>query len=303
VNVLVTGGTGFVGREIVRQLRVTGHRIHLLARHPDSRTTRELAEQCGCKVRPGNVLDATSLRGVCAGIDGVIHLVGIISEFGGQTFENVHVRGTQNIVFAAQDGNVLRFIQMSALGTRPEAPARYHQTKWAAEERARRSGLGWTVFRPSIIYGPGDRFVNLFAKLARLSPVMPVMGRGESKLQPVSVKVVAAAFVKSLTDSAAVGEIYDLCGPDILTLNQVMDQILEVTGRTRPKLHLPLALARSQASFAEFIFPRLFRRAPPLNRDQLRMLEEDNVGNGEPANQRFGLKHRPFREGIAEYLK
>jgi NADH dehydrogenase len=303
MNVLVTGGTGFVGREMARQLRVTGHRIHLLARHPQSRATREVASQYGAKVHPGNVLDADSLKKACAGMDAVIHLVGIISETGDQSFENVHVRGTQNMVFAAQDANVGRFIHMSALGTRPDARSRYHQSKWAAEERVRRSARGWTLFRPSIIYGPGDGFVSLFAKTIRVSPVIPVPGDGKTRFQPVAVKSVASAFVRALTESRTIGETYDLCGPETLTLDEMLDQILAVMGRKRLKVHISVALARGQAAFLEFLFQQLLGKAPPFSRDQVILLQEDIVGNGQPANQLFGLKPVPFRDGIAGYLK
>jgi uncharacterized protein YbjT (DUF2867 family) len=303
MNVLVTGGTGFVGREIARQLRNTGHRVHLLARNPDSPATREVAHQYGAKVHPGNVLDADSLRGACAGVDAVIHLVGIISEVGDQSFQNVHGRGTRNVVFAAQDAKVPHFVHMSALGTRPDARSRYHQSKWEAEDRVRRSGLGWTIFRPSIIYGPGDGFVGLLAKIIRLSPVVPVIGGGHAKFQPVPVKSVAAAFVKALSEPRAIGEIYDLCGPEVLSINEMLDQILAVMRRRRLQLPVPFAVARAQAAFLELVFPRLLRRAPPLNRDQLILLQEDNVGNPQAANALFGLKPTAFREGLAAYLK
>lgn len=291
-----------MGREVVRQLRVSGHRVHLLARHPDSGLARELAAQFGAHIRPGDVLRENSLRDAFAGIDGVIHLVGVISEVGGQTFENVHLHGTQHVLFAASDAGVRRYIHMSALGTRANAVARYHQTKWAAEEIVRRSGLGWTIFRPSIIYGPGDGFVNLFARFARVSPIVPAIGSGENKFQPVGVKVVAAAFIKALTEDRAVGATYDLCGPETFTLNEILDVIFDVLKRRRSTIHLPLGLAETQAAFLEKIYPALLHKAPPLNRDQILMLQEDNMGNAEPANIMFDLRHEPFREGIARYL-
>jgi uncharacterized protein YbjT (DUF2867 family) len=302
MNVLVTGGTGFVGREVVRQLHNSGHRAHLLARNPEARTTREVARFFGAKVRPGDVLDADSLRSACAGLEAVVHLVGIISEIGDQTFENVHRRGTLNAVFAAQDTGIRRFLHMSALGTRPEARSRYHQSKWEAEDQVRRSGLGWTIFRPSIIYGSGDGFVNLFARMIRFSPVVPVVGNRRSEFQPIAVKLVAAAFVKALTEPRTIGETYDLCGPETFTLDGLVDEIQAVLKRRRLKLHVPPGLARGQAAFLEWIYPRLLRRAAPLTRDQLTLLEEDNVGNGQPANELFGLKPVPFREGIAAWL-
>jgi NADH dehydrogenase len=232
----------------------------------------------------------------------VIHLVGIISEIDRNTFENVHTLGTKNMVAAAQEAGVKRFAQMSALGTRSHAVSRYHQSKWAGEEIVRESGLDWTIFRPSIIYGPKDHFVNLFARLARFSPVLPMIGRGQGKLQPVPVGDVAAAFVKCLTEPRSVGRTFDLCGRDVLTFTEVLDEILTVIGRKRWKAHLPPGLARCQAAVLEFIFPKLLGKAPPLNRDQLLMLSEDNVGNPQPANELFGLRPVPFREGIANYL-
>jgi uncharacterized protein YbjT (DUF2867 family) len=303
MNVLITGGTGFVGREIARQLHNLGHRGHLLARDELSRKTQEVARLSGAKVIPGNVLDAGSLKNVCAGVEAVIHLAGIISEAGGQTFENVHVQGTQNVLSAAQKAGVKRFIHMSALGTRPDAASRYHQSKWAAEEKVRRSGLGWTIFRPSIIYGPGDGFVNLFAKIIRFSPVVPVIGGGRTKFQPLPVKSVAAAVVGAFTGPHTIGETYDLCGEETLALSEMVDQILAVMRRKRLKIFVPDGIARIQAAFLEMVYPRLLHRAPPLNRDQILMLREDNVGSAEPAQTIFGLKPVPFREGIAAYLK
>ena len=134
MKVLVTGATGFVGREIVRQLRAAGHTIRILARNPRSPAAQEAVSRWEVEVYPGDVLEAASLEVALAGVDAVIHLVGIISELGNSTFENVHVGGTRNLVAAAQQAGVRRFVHMSALGSRPKAASRYHQSKWAAEE-------------------------------------------------------------------------------------------------------------------------------------------------------------------------
>ncbi len=302
MNILVTGGTGFVGREIVRQLRISGHRSFLLVRDAESRTTKEVAFRHGAKLRAGNILDPASLRSACAGVDAIIHLVGIISELGAQNFENVHARGTRNMVFAAQNAGIRRFLHMSALGTLSDARSRYHQSKWKAEEQVRRSGLAWTIFRPSIIYGPGDGFVGLFAKMIRFSPVVPVIGRGRTRFQPVPVRSVGLAFVKALSEPRAIGETYDLCGGETLTFNAMVDQIMAVMQKRRFRLHIPFGIARCQAAFLEVTFPWLLHKAPPLNRDQLIMLQEDNLGNGSRANELFGLKPVSFRDGIG-YLK
>jgi NADH dehydrogenase len=272
-------------------------------RHPkraDELTSRAAGE---VKVFKGDILDPASLEPGLAGVEAVLHLVGIISEVGDSTFENVHTTGTRNVVQVAGRAGVRRFVHMSALGTKPNAQARYHQSKWAAEEIVRASGLEFTSFRPSLIYGPGDHFVNLFAKIIRWSPILPIFGEGEAKFQPVPVETVANAFVKALAEPRSVGETIDLCGPETFTLPELLDEILRGMRRKRMKLHIPLAVARGQAAMLEFIFPRLLSKAPPLNRDQLLMLQEDNVGDPQRAKELFQLRSPRFREGIARYLK
>jgi NADH dehydrogenase len=303
MKVLVTGATGFVGREIVRQLHAAGHCVRILVRDPQGRSAREMISAFAAESHAGNVLKPASLAGAANGCDAIIHLVGIISEIGRQTFENVHLHATENLLAEAQRAGVRRWIQMSALGTRPNARSRYHQTKWAAEEAVRASGLDWTIFRPSLIYGPGDGFVNLFARMSRRSPVLPVMGSGRNLFQPVSVTEVARCFVGALNEPASVGKVFDVCGPERLSYDAVLETVLHATHRRRLKLHVPMPLARLAAAGLEIFFPLLLRQAPPLNRDQLLMLEEDNVGEREPAAAGFGLTAKPFAEGIAAYLK
>ena len=290
MKVLLTGATGFVGREVAQELAAAGHHLRVLARNGGSRSVQELAERYRAEIRLGDVTAPETLRAALERTDAVIHLVGIISEVGQSTFENVHTRGTQNLVAAAQRAGVRRFVHMSALGTRPGARSRYHQSKWAAEELVRHSGLDYTLFRPSLIFGAHDHFVNLFARIIRLSPVLPVMGSGKARLQPVAVETVATAFVKALTEPKALGQTFDLCGPERFSFNELLDQILGAMGRKRLKLHVPLGLARCQARTLELFFGRLFGKAPPLNREQLLMLQEDNVGNPESANELFGLE-------------
>ena len=303
MKVFVTGASGFVGEEILQQLNSAGHLIRILARHPQSPRIQKLASRYTAQVHPGDILDVTSLPSGLEGMDATIHLVGIISEIGQNTFENVHTLGTENILAAAKTARVKRFVHMSALGTRRDAVSRYHRSKWAAEEFVEVSGLDYTIFRPSIIYGPHDHFVNLFAKISRFSPILPVMGSGKSRMQPIPVQDVATCFVKALVEPKSIGHKFELCGKDVLTFNRVLDTILGVTERERLKLHIPMWLARCQAAMLEAIFPWVLGEPPPLNRDQLIMLGEDNVGNPEPANELFGLQPIPFREGIARYLK
>jgi NADH dehydrogenase len=302
MEVLVTGGTGFVGRDVVRQLHAAGHRIRILVRRPDSPVVRALGALFDARPCVGNVLDPAALPAALAGAGAVIHLVGIISEFGRNTFENAHTCATANVIAAARQAGARRYLQMSALGTRPGAASRYHQTKWAAEEAVRGSGLAWTILRPSLIYGPEDHFVNLFARMSRWSPFLPVMGAGRGRLQPVSVEATAECFVRSLTEPRCEGQTLDVCGRDRLTFVELLRTILSVLGRRRLLVHLPLPLARLQARVFEFIFPSLLGRAAPLNRDQLLMLQEDNVGDPGPAAALFGLAPERFRDGISRFL-
>jgi NADH dehydrogenase len=300
MKVLVTGASGFVGRAVVRVLLAEGHSVRILARHPSSPGVIGLAQQ-GVEVQPGDLLNPASLQSAAASCQGVIHLVGIISEVGDNTFDNAHRVATANALQSARDCQVRRFIHMSALGTRPGARSRYHQTKWAAEELVRTSDRDWTIFRPSLIYGPGDGFVNLFARLARFSPVVPIMGSGGGKLQPVAVETVALAFVRALTEAQSIGQTYTLTGPQVFEYRQIIPAILAATKRRRWCLPVPLPLARLLATALETVCP-LMGRAAPLNREQLLMLEEDNTGEGAVANQLFRLEHPSFKTAIRQFL-
>lgn len=300
MRVLITGATGFVGRAVCEAVVREGHSVRGMAR--GSRSQNLETPDAGMDWFRGSVLSPDDLRRALQGCDAVIHLVGIIGEIGDQTFERVHQEGTFRVVEAALSSGVRRMIHMSALGTRPAAVSRYHQTKWAAEEAVRGSGLDWTVFRPSVIYGPGDGFVNLFARMSRWSPVLPVIGRGTALLQPVSVDGVARAFARALDSKAAVRQTYDLCGPDRLTLPQVLQAILRATRRRRMIVCIPRSLAWYPTAVLEQLFPRILRRPAPLSRDQILMLEEDNVGNPEAAEREFQIGSVPFAYGIGAFL-
>lgn len=301
MRVLITGATGFVGRAVCEAVVREGHSVRRMARGNGSQA---LVTSDGSldRVR-GSVLSPDDLRRALEGCDAVIHLVGIIGEIGDQTFERVHQDGTLRVVEAAIACGVRRMVHMSALGTRPSAVSRYHQTKWAAEEAVRASGLDWTVFRPSVIYGPGDGFVNLFARMSRRSPVLPVIGSGTALLQPVTVEGVAQAFARAVNSKDAVHQTYDLCGPDRLTLPQILQAILRATGRRRLIVRIPRSLAWYPTAVLEQVFPRILRQPAPLSRDQILMLEEDNVGNPETAERDFQIRSIRFVDGIGAFLQ
>jgi len=288
----LTGGTGFVGREILRQLNAAGHGVRLLVRSPTRLPPKSPAGLL--RVVPVDFASAGELVRAMAGCQAVLHLVGIISECGDQTFERVHTGLTRVLVAAAREAGVARFLHMSALGTRPEAPSRYHRTKWEAEQIVRESPLAWTVFRPSLIYGREDAFTRLLLRMASWSPVLPVIGGGHSRVQPISVTEVARAFVGAVDRGETAGQTFDLCGPERLRLVDLFRLVMAGAGRRRLLVPVPWGLAWYQARFLEAVWPRLFRRPPPLNRAQVLMLREDNVGDGGAADRAFGLQHPPL---------
>ena len=272
MKVLVTGATGFIGGHVVRRLLADGHVVRCLVRDRTRPASRRLADM-GCELVEGDFSQPDSLA--AAGMEAIIHLVGIIAETRTETFQKVHVESTRALLSAAKIQGVRRWLQMSALGTRPNAVARYHQSKWAAEELVRASGLAWTIFRPSIVLGEGSGFERTFKAIARWSPVIPVMGSGQNLLQPIQVEAVAEAFVRVLNKPDAFGQCFDLCGSCRLSMVELLKQLL---GPNRRFLHLPMGFARVQARLMETLWPTLLAKAAPLTRDQLLMLSEDNVG-------------------------
>jgi uncharacterized protein YbjT (DUF2867 family) len=295
-RVFVTGATGFVGRAVVHALRAEGHAVRCLVRRGSELELRGL----GAVERvEGDVLVRRGLEEDIAGCQSVIHLVGIIREAPtrGVTFENVHTQGTCNVLDAAVSAGVRRFVHVSALGTRAGAASRYHQTKWAAEEAVRGSGLAWTILRPSIIYGRGDGFVTVLARMVRRLPVVPVIGTGRNLLQPVPVAHVAEGCARALSLPITEKHAYDVAGPDRLTMLELLDVIGAALGRRRVrKAHIPLSVMRPLA--------RALHALPgfPVTPDQLIMLEEDSVGDPAAFHQHFGLEPMRLRRGIDHML-
>jgi len=225
--ILVTGGTGFVGREVVRELHALGYPVRLLVRDP--RKAHDLVRQYGCEVVRGDVLKPETLDTSMQDVDAVIHLVGIIAETPKVSYEQAHVQGTRNVVLAAMAAGVKRFIHMSALGTRPGARSRYHQTKWDAEIIVLWSGMDWTIFRPSLIYGPNDNSVNVMASLMKLPfGLFPNLGGGHGRVQPISVGEVARCIAHSVSNPRSLKIVYAPAGPYSLFWREAFGVIASV---------------------------------------------------------------------------
>ncbi len=322
--VLLTGGSGFVGKRVLERLLATGYSVRVLSR----RKPKLPADLPAGRVEffDGDVTASDSVAHAAAGASAVIHLVGIIRETGTQTFRQVHVEGTRSVVAAAKLAGVSRFIHMSALGTRESAPSTYHRSKWEAEQIVMGSGLDYTIFRPSLIYGRGDGFLRLFGAMMRppMSSLMlgcvPCPGGFEgSKFQPVAVGDAAKIFVRALSAAGSIGKIYDLCCPEKLTMWQMLSA-LAAAEQVQPTVlrcgmdTLPFQLAW-HILFSEkpifFNMPIYAMRAAafaaekmgvpvPLNRDTVQMLSEGSEGDCTPATRDFGVEFTPFAEGVHE---
>lgn len=293
MKIFVTGGTGFVGRHLVEALVSKGHVVRVLVH------SRSPGDIPGIEQVEGDVVRLESFVDAAAGCDALIHLVGIIREFPrrGVTFERLHVQAAANAIAAARQNSIRRYIHMSALGTRPAAVSRYHQTKHQAEELVRSSGLDTTIFRPSLIFGPGDAFVTMLAGQVRISPLIPVIGSGRYRLQPVHVADVARCFAMALDMPATIGHCYELCGSDRFSYNELIDKVAEALGCAKPlKAPVPLGLMKCVVPVMQSL-PQF-----PITMDQLHMLLEESICDG-CWKKTFNFEPRSFFEGICEYVR
>jgi NADH dehydrogenase len=277
MKVLVTGATGFVGPRVVHALRAHEHDVRCLVR--DRRRARTL-ETWGCELVTGDVTDAATLGPAVDGVDAIVHLVSIIAGRP-ETFDRVMVQGTRALVSAAQG----RFVLMSALGVSEETKdlVPYYHAKWEMERAVRESGLDHVIFRPSFVFGHGG-VLPLFMRQVRWSPVVPVVGDGRTRLQPIWVDDVAEFFAAGVESDAASGRTFDLGGPDAVTWDELYARIRRVLGVRRATVHVPFGLVRPAAALAERL-PH-----PPVTRDQLTMLAAgDNVCDVGPASEALGV--------------
>ena len=269
--VSVIGGSGFIGRHVVAALAAAGWRVRVICRRPDlAQFLQPLGAPGQIAFAQGNVRDAASVRRAAEGSVAVLNLVGILAEHGKQTFEAVHVKGAAAAAQAAQEARARTFIHVSAIGADPSSPSAYGRTKAKGEQEVRRIFPKAAILRPSIVVGPEDEFFNRFAAMARLSPVLPLIG-GNTRFQPVYVGDIARAVVRLVETGAHQGRIFELGGPEIFTFRELMRFMLRVIRRRRLLLPIPFPVARAMA------WPAQFLPGAPITPDQVRMLERDNV--------------------------
>lgn len=269
--VTVFGGSGFVGRYLVRSLARRGWRVRVAVRRPDLVGHLQPMGMVGqIHAVQANVRHEESVRAAVAHADAVVNLVGILAEGGKQTFESVQEKGAALVARAASEAGITRFVQMSAIGADPDSASAYGRTKAAGEAAAREAIPGAVVVRPSIVFGAEDQFFNRFATMAKISPVLPLVG-ADTRFQPVYVGDVGD-FVAAATDGEVEeARIYELGGPDVKTFRELMQMMLKITRQKRMLVSLPFGLARTQAKILS-ILPN-----PPLTPDQVELLKSDNV--------------------------
>lgn len=289
--ILVTGGTGFVGPHVVHALRARELPVRVLVRDP-RRGSR--AVTWGAELVEGDVTEPASLHNAVEGVEAVVHLVAIIKG-SREAFERVMAQGTRNVVAAARNAGVRRFVLASALGLdeRSKDAVPYFAAKWEMERAVRESGIDHVILRPSFVFAGDGGVLPTFVRVARYSPVTPIIGSGARRLQPIWIDDVAEYYARAVDQPDAVNRTFEVGGPDAVTWNELWDRLKRTLGSRRPSLHVPVGVMRAQAALTE--------RLPgaPVTRDQLTMLElGDNVVTSPDAVDTFQLPLVPLDEQL-----
>ncbi|GIK98469.1 MAG: 3-beta-hydroxy-Delta(5)-steroid dehydrogenase [Alphaproteobacteria bacterium] len=296
--ITVFGGSGFIGRYLVQRLARRGWQIRVAVRHPaQALFLKPLGDVGQITPVPASLRHEGSIRAAVAGSDAVVNLVGILYQRGRQGFAEIHAEGARRVAEAARAAGAERLVQMSALGADPSSPSDYARSKAAGEAAAAAAFPGASIVRPSVVFGPEDGFFNRFAALARYSPVLPLIGGGHTRFQPVYVGDVADALLRIVEDPACAGRTYELGGPQVYSFRELMELTLETTCRDRWLIPVPFWLASLQAAFLGLL------PSPPLTRDQVRLLQRDNVVSpGAPGLAELGIAPTATEVVIPTYL-
>ena len=293
--ILVTGGTGFVGGHLVDRLLQEKIQSRCLVRK-GSNIEKLKKEKPIIDLAFGDLTDEESLKNALEGGETVIHLIGIIVEKKGATFEIIHTQGTRNLVKACKMAGVRRFIYISALGAREKARSRYHITKWEAEQAVIKSGMEYVIFRPSIMIGKGGEFITMLSKIVQEAPVVPIID-GKSKVQPIYVENTIDCIIKSLKEPRIRNRIFEIAGPDQITYKELFLTLMDVLEIKKPTLEMPIWLMYPAA----YIIERLIEK-PPITTQQLIMLQEDNICDIKEIQKVFDLHLISLKEALQTFL-
>lgn len=289
--VLVTGATGFLGRRVVRELLDHNYEVRCLVHTPGRE--RVFASRL-VDVQYGTVADPDALASACQGVDLVVHLVAVIRQTKGATFTEINHQGTANVLKAAQEsGSVRHFVHLSAIGAANNPRYPYLYSKWQGEQAVTESGLPYTVLRSSLMFGEGDEFINALAALAKVSPLVPVVGMGRNRLQPIAVEDVARCIALTLDRDDLKGKTIEIGGPEQLSYNEIVSLVARTMGKRRLRIHIPVSVMRLNVALMEILLPR-----PPITTEELRMLPIRNVAEVDTVDETFGFTPRSLGGNI-----
>ncbi len=297
MTILVAGGTGFVGAGIVRELARRGKKVVVLSRHPDPKRFPGL----DVEFRQGDVTQPETLVAVMRGVEAVVGTQQfpnspIENPGKGYTFEKIDAEGTENLVRAAKAAGVGRYVYLSGVGASPEG-RHWFRAKWRAETVVKESGLSYTILRPSWVYGPEDRSLNRFLKMSRFLPFVPLIGNaGKQQMQPVFIDDVGRAVAESLENPAANNQLFELGGPEVMSMAEVVRTALQVSGRKRLLLPSPVFVVKLVASVMQFAPGR------PLTPNAVDFITHDALADPAAIQKALGLRVTPLREALATYL-
>ena len=293
--ITVFGGTGFIGRHLVALLLQSGATVRVAVCHPGH--VKMAAEPPKApELVQADILDDTSVGSAIAGTNAVFNLVGILTETATQTYRAIHLEGARRVALAAQRHGVMRLIHISALGASARSPAISDRTKAKGEQAVRAVFPQATIVRPSLTFGEDDHFFSRFAAMIRSSPVLPLIGGGTTKFQPVFVGDVAAGLLEILKRADTAGKTYEFGGPQVYSFKALLELLLTALNRQRILLPIPFALAEMQAGLLELL------ANPPLTRDQVRLLKTDKVVSGmEPTLGDLGVQPSPLEEFLTVF--
>jgi NADH dehydrogenase len=296
-TVSVFGGTGFLGRRLVRRLATEGVTVRVAVRHPERARGLGAAGLDRVTVLCADVRDQASVAAAVAGAEAVVNAVSAYVEKDGVTFEAVHEQGAKTLAQESAAAGVARFVLVSGIGADPESGSSYIRARGRGERAVQQAFPGVTVVRPGAMFGPGDALFGTLAGLARLLPVLPLIGGGRTRLQPVYVEDVAEAIARVLADPGTAGRTYELAGPGVYTLRELARITLRLIGRRRLLLPVPFAIARFQARLFELL-PR-----PPLTASQVDLLKADSVASPAlPGFRELNIQPKAVEEVVPTYI-
>jgi len=297
-TIVVFGGTGFLGRRLMRCLAAGGATVRVAVRYPEpARSALRAADLDRVSVFRADVRDQASVTAAVTGADAVVNAVSAYVEKGGVTFEAVHVQGAETVAREAAAAGVARVVLVSGIGADPESGSPYIRARGRGELMVQQAFPGATIIRPGAMFGPGDALFGTLADLARLLPVLPLIGGGRTRLQPVYVEDVAEAVARMLADPGTAGRTYELAGPGVYTLRELVRFTLRLLGRRRLLVSIPFAVAEAQARLFELL-PN-----PPLTTGQVDLLKADNVASGAlPGFQELNIRPKAVEEVVPTYI-